>query len=274
MTRNKRPARSIWELEFFSKLNLPARTGQRWNWLLLALLCAPLITLPHGATAATVTAQVGLTPPARSRAKGPDYSNIVFWLTPLSSDLAGEADAKLSGLPHHFQLVQTHKAFEPHLLVVPVGSMVEFPNHDPFFHNVFSLFDGKRFDLGLYEAGTTRSIKFDRVGVSFIFCNIHPQMSAVVIAMKTPYFAVSDKSGGVKVRNVPAGQYRLVIWSEQALPETLKGLEREVKVTEESGALGSIMIKSTRNLLAGHKNMYGVDYDTIEPPNPVYKQPR
>jgi len=65
------------------------------------------------------------------------------------------------------------------VLVVPVGSVVDFPNHDPFFHNVFSLFDGKRFDLGLYEAGATNSVRFDRLGVSFLFCNIHPEMSAV-----------------------------------------------------------------------------------------------
>ncbi len=203
----------------------------------------------------------------------PDYSNIVFWLTSLSSELDGEADTKLSVLPHHFQLVQAHKQFLPHLLVVPVGSMVEFPNKDPFFHNVFSLYDGKRFDLGLYEAGTTRSIKFDRPGVSFIFCNIHPQMSAVIVAMKTPYYGVPDKSGAVEIRGVPAGRYRLGIWSEQALPETLKSLEREVNVTEEVSSLGTVMIKSTRNLLADHKNKYGVDYDTMEPSNSTYKQP-
>ena len=224
--------------------------------------------------AATVTAHVAFSPSGQRQAKVLDYSNIVFWLTPLSSELAGKADTTLHGFPHHFQLVQTHKRFEPHLLVVPVSSMVEFPNQDPFFHNVFSLFDGKRFDLGLYEAGTTRSIKFDRAGVSFIFCNIHPQMSAIIIAMKTPYYGLSDKSGAVEIRDVPAGRYRLGIWSEQALPETLKRLEREVNVTEDASPLGTIMIKSTRNLLADHKNKYGVDYDATEPSNPAYKQPQ
>ena len=68
------------------------------------------------------------------------------------------------------------------MLVVPVGSVVAFPNRDPFFHNVFSLFEGKRFDLGLYEAGSTRDVLFDKPGVSYIFCNIHAEMSAVVIA--------------------------------------------------------------------------------------------
>ena len=91
---------------------------------------------------------------------------------------------KASQIP---QLVQKDKSFQPSLLVVPAGGQVEFPNHDPFFHNVFSLFDGKRFDLGLYEGGSTQFVRFDKPGISFIFCNIHPQMSAVVIALNTPY---------------------------------------------------------------------------------------
>jgi plastocyanin len=248
---------------------------EKWrNGLLLAMVFALNFTMVAGARAATVTAHVAFSPHGQRQAKVLDYSNIVFWLTPLSSELAGEADAKLSGLPHHFQLVQEHKRFEPHLLVVPVSSMVEFPNKDPFFHNVFSLFDGKRFDLGLYEAGTTRSIKFDRAGVSFIFCNIHPQMSAVIMAMKTPYYGVPDKSGAVEIHGVPAGKYRLGIWSEQALPETLKRLEREVNVTEDVNSLGTIQIEFTGNLLAGHKNKYGADYDATEPSNPAYSKPQ
>jgi plastocyanin len=245
-----------------------------WNGLSLSMLTILHLALISGAKAATVTAQVAFSPPAQQHAKALDYSNIVFWLTPLSSELAGEADTKLSGLSHRFKLVQAHKRFDPHLLVVPVGSTVEFPNRDPFFHNVFSLFDGKRFDLGLYEAGTTRSIKFDRPGVSFIFCNIHPQMSAVIIAMKTPYYGVSGKSGRVEIRDVPAGRYRLGVWSELALPDNLKSLDREVDVTEDSSSLGTIPIRATGNLLAGHKNKYGVDYDKTEPSNPAYKQPQ
>ena len=81
--------------------------------------------------------------------------------------------------------------FTPHLLVVPVGATVAFPNADPFFHNVFSLFDGKRFDLGLYEAGSSRNVHFERKGISYIFCNIHPQMAAIVIALTTPLWATA-----------------------------------------------------------------------------------
>ena len=81
------------------------------------------------------------------------------------------------------------------MLVVPAGSLVEFPNRDPFFHNVFSLFEGKRFDLGLYEAGTTRTVRFDRPGISYIFCNIHPEMSAVIITVSTPLYAIAKEDG-------------------------------------------------------------------------------
>ena len=109
----------------------------------------------------------------------------------------------------HARLTQRNKSFEPHLLVMPVGSVVEFPNRDPFFHNVFSLFEGKRFDLGLYEAGSTREVTFSKPGISFIFCNIHAEMSAVIIALDTPYYGVSNHHGDVVIPSVPVGHYTL-----------------------------------------------------------------
>ena len=112
-----------------------------------------------------------------------DASNVVVWLTPLGATPAPSLPPQQrSEIP---QLVQKNKMFHPSLLVIPAGGQVEFPNQDPFFHNVFSLFDGKRFDLGLYESGTTQFVKFDKPGISFIFCNIHAQMSAVVVAVNT-----------------------------------------------------------------------------------------
>src|ERR1019366_4288896 len=119
----------------------------------------------------------------------------VVWLTPITTTGAGgEATTATPSPPPspaaNPRLVQKNKSFDPHILVVPAGSMVEFPNRDPFFHNVFSLFEGKRFDLGLYEAGSSRMVRFDRPGISYIFCNIHPEMSAVVITLTTPLYAV------------------------------------------------------------------------------------
>src|ERR1039458_5666431 len=94
--------------------------------------------------------------------------------------------------------------------------MVEFPNLDLFFHNVFSQFNGKRFDLGLYEAGSTKDVRFDHEGVSYIFCNIHPEMGAVIITLATPYFSVSAGSGHIALHNIPEGTYELHVWAEGA----------------------------------------------------------
>ena len=95
------------------------------------------------------------------------------------------------------------------MLIIPVGSVVQFPNADPFFHNVFSLFDGKRFDLGLYEAGSTKSVTFSREGVSYIFCNIHPEMSGVILTLSTALYTKADAGGAFHLANVPAGDYEM-----------------------------------------------------------------
>src|SRR3974377_550595 len=158
----------------------------------------------------TVTGRVEFTSPGATKSKS--VAPTFVWLMPLNA--SGEEIAATNPPPTGPppRLVQRKKSFSPHLLVVPVGTAVDFPNHDPFFHNVFSLFEGKRFDLGLYEAGATRTVVFNRVGISYIFCNIHPEMSAVVIALKTPYYGISDRAGTIAIPNVPAGRYELHVW--------------------------------------------------------------
>ena len=190
-----------------------------------------------------------------SAAQTQHEENIVVWLRPVDPQVATRP-APASNL----RLTQHNKSFEPHVLVVPVGAVVEFPNRDPFFHNVFSLFDGKRFDLGLYEAGGTRNVSFDRPGISYIFCNIHAEMSAVVIALDTPYFAVSNRRGEIVIPNVPTGHYILHVWYEGALPSTLKALTREINVTPDSSTLGVLQIPAEMTVHA-HKNKYGMDYE-------------
>jgi hypothetical protein len=150
---------------------------------------------------------------------------------------------------------------------------VDFPNHDPFFHNVFSLFDGNRFDLGLYEAGSTRRVLFDRVGICYIFCNIHPQMSAVVIVVDTPYFAVSDARGEIAIPHVPPGQYQLNFWEEHCAPQTLKELSRQVTVGEDATSLGSIHLQESDEPVTAHLNKYGKQYDPEVFSSPLYVQP-
>jgi plastocyanin len=205
----------------------------------------------------TVTAQVEVV--AENAHGKRNKANLVIWLNPL--DPTGEVrPASQSNSSRPLRLVQQHKRFEPHVLVVPVGTAVEFPNHDPFFHNVFSLFEGKRFDLGLYEAGTTRLVHFDRPGVSYIFCNIHPEMSAAVIALKTPYYAVSDVAGRVSIAEVPPGRYLMEVWFEGGSADNLKSLSREVTISSREHSLGAIRVTED-SPPSPHKNKYGRDYD-------------
>ena len=102
-------------------------------------------------------------------------------------------------------LDQRNMAFIPRLLVVPVGTTVEMPNSDRVFHNVFSYHNGKRFDLGLYPAGTRKVVTFDQPGVSRIFCNIHPTMAAYVVAVPSSRYAVTDADGRFVIDGVDAG---------------------------------------------------------------------
>jgi plastocyanin len=197
-----------------------------------------------------------------------DSSEVVVWLTPVGATVQPPKQDP-SKIP---QLVQKNKAFHPPLIVIPVGGKVEFPNHDPFFHNVFSLFEGKRFDLGLYEGGTTRFVQFDKPGVSYIFCNIHAQMSAVVITLSTPYYAVSNARGDITIPDVPSGRYAMHVFHPSVAPDALRTLDREVTITSGTSSLGNFSLAET-DVLAGHKNKYGRDYDRPEPDTPAYARP-
>lgn len=195
-----------------------------------------------------------------------DASNVAVWLIPIDN----ASNVPLVGTPAKPipQLVQRNKTFEPHVLVVQVGTLVQFPNRDPFFHNIFSLFDGKRFDLGLYEAGSSRTVRFDRPGVSYLFCNIHPEMSAVVIAVATPYFGLSDRSGHITIDGVPDGRYEMQVWYERSRQADLNATAKEIDISTTARTLGSLHVVEDPSFTASHKDKYGRDY--IPPPNPGY----
>ncbi len=175
----------------------------------ISKLFLPLLLLGYARGQEALHARVELT---KGGHRLKNASQAVVWLIPLgvSVDLP-----KQTNIP---QLVQKNKSFQPSIVVIPAGGKVEFPNHDPFFHNVFSLFEGKRFDLGLYESGTTRVVQFDKAGISFIFCNIHAEMNAVVIAVATPYYAVSDDRGDITIPDVPPGRYQLQLFHSGVAP--------------------------------------------------------
>lgn len=131
-------------------------------------------------------------------------ADAVVWL---ESSLPAPAAA-----PARAVLDQRNLMFSPHVLAVRVGTTVELPNNDLVFHNVFSFHDGKKFDLGLYPVGTMKRLTFDRAGLSRLFCNIHPAMAAYIMAVDSPYFAVSDKQGRFSMRGVPAATYTYHAW--------------------------------------------------------------
>ncbi len=117
-------------------------------------------------------------------------------------------------------LDQRNLQFFPHVLAVRVGTTVDFPNNDKVFHNVFSFRDGKKFDLGMYPKGTSRPIKFDKPGIARLFCNIHPNMAAYVLAVDSPYFAVSNEDGAFTISGVPPGTYTYHAWRPGGQPVT------------------------------------------------------
>lgn len=139
-----------------------------------------------------------------ARAAGKPVEDAVIWLE--------APEALRTAKPSGGVLSQRDLQFAPHVLVVQVGTHVRFPNQDRVFHNVFSFHDGKKFDLGLYPVGVSREVPFDRPGLSRIFCNIHPQMAAYVVAVDSPFFAASDRSGRFTISGVPPQAYRYHAW--------------------------------------------------------------
>jgi plastocyanin len=220
-------------------------------FLALLLLCAPLLRAQDN-SGVDVRAQLSFSKPLEKR----HTPAAVLWLKPLKDTPAASFVPSQS-----YTLLQKNRMFRPHLLVIPVGSVVQFPNADPFFHNVFSLFDGKKFDLGLYEAGSTKSVTFSREGVSYIFCNIHPEMSAVVLALSTSRFGIASSSGSFRVADVPAGEYEMHVWIEGIPQPVLNGMTRRVHLGSAAADLGKIEVPGGPPLTTSHQNMYGQSYD-------------
>lgn len=184
-------------------------------------------------------------------------SRVVVWLVPLDTVRPIGFNAERL----NYRMAQHDKKFEPNLLVVPTESVVVFPNLDPWFHSVFSLYRGKRFDLGLYEAGSRKAVRFDRPGASYVFCNIHPEMMAVVLTVDSEFYGISDQAGHISIAAVPPGRYLLRVWSENAAPEALQALERLIVIGNGSHSLPMVSIPVTKQVPMKHKNKFGRDYD-------------
>jgi plastocyanin len=238
--------------------------GLRFALVLAVLSCAAPLRAQEPVRIRVEVSRAGQ---ASAPAKGAaDSSDVAVWLTPLDPEVLAAIPPVSSGPVA--TILQQDKVFIPHVSVVREGSGVDFPNKDPFFHNVFSLYNGKRFDLGLYESGTSKTLRFSRTGVSYLFCNIHENMSAVVIVVDTPYFGVSDREGRISIAAVPDGRYALHVFYERSTADALKALDRGVVISSGSRTMDVVRVPQNPDVTLAHKNKYGEDY--VPPPSGGY----
>ena len=135
--------------------------------------------------------------------------------------------------PQERIMEQRNRSFGPHVLVIPVGSTVAFPNFDTIYHNVFSRSDAKSFDLGLYKAGQEREVTFDKEGVVRLGCNLHANMQGYIVVSASPYYTATDATGRFTFRSLEPGKYRLRAWSERSA----QLVTREIEIKPDKNTL-------------------------------------
>ncbi|MDP9193152.1 MAG: methylamine utilization protein [Acidobacteriota bacterium] len=182
------------------------------------------------------------------RGQKPVVNETLVWL-----DALGRAPKRPASA---FTMTTRSKTFLPHVLAVPAGSTVNFPNEDPISHNLFSLTPGNTFDLGLYRKGPGKPHKFVAPGVVNVYCNIHPNMSAVVHVMGTPYYGFADANGDYSF-DVPPGKYRVTAWNEQGGSATM---DIDVAGAEKATGLPLLTIDGRNARAVQHKNKFGQAY--------------
>ncbi len=161
----------------------------------------------------------------RAPLPGADLSNFVISVEEIEGAFPASEQAAV--------MEQKDLRFVPHVLVIQTGTTVEFPNSDPLSHNVFSISEVKRFNLGLYSRGTSRRLKFEKPGVVELLCNVHLEMAGFIVVLKNPYFARTGPDGTYRIPDVPAGRHRLRLWHER-----LAAQDRMVEVPE----IGSVTV--------------------------------
>lgn len=206
------------------------------------LACVALAwTVP--AAAQGVSGRIAVVDRGETRAN--DMAQAALWLT------GGPTRA----VPQRVEVVTDGKQFLPHVTVVPVGSTVIFPNHDPFNHNVFSLSDEGPFDLGLYGRGEGKSVKFEKPGVIRVYCNVHSTMSAIVLVVPTALATQPATDGAFSFPSVPAGTWTLNAWHERAAPYSQS-------ITVKAGGVEGLAIELDARgfTFQPHLNKFGKPY--------------
>ncbi|HET7294469.1 MAG TPA: carboxypeptidase regulatory-like domain-containing protein [Vicinamibacteria bacterium] len=207
------------------------------------LLAIGLLALAASASAGTVAGSVSVTDKGGRPAS--DLQETVVYLE----------GARTKPKPVTASVAMRGKAFLPHVVVVPVGSSVAFPNQDPILHNAFSVSGENRFDLDLYKRPQSKSQTFQKPGVVRVYCNIHPQMSAIVLVADTPHYAKAAADGSFSIEGVPAGTYVLKAWHERGGEAS-----QEVVVAEGGAVRAQLALDASAFKRAPHKNKYGKDY--------------
>lgn len=187
-----------------------------------------------------------------------DYSGVVVFLDEFEQPLRFPSPPSK---PKTIQ--QVNKRFIPEVLAVVAGTTVDFPNNDTIYHNVFSLSKTQPFDLGLYSYGSSKSVKFDRLGLVKVYCNIHPQMLAYILVLANPYFTVTDSNGHFTLSNVPLGAVTIRTW----YPRSQQFPEKRVVVTSQGiNNLDLTLVENVQfqiqeeTISIEHKNKWGQDY--------------
>lgn len=207
------------------------------------LLTVAALGLAVPALAATVVGRVELV--EKGGRKASDLSDVVVWVE----------GVKTAPRPARAAMTMARKSFQPHLVVVPVGSTVEFPNEDPIAHNAFSLTRDRQFDLGLYKKPQSAARTFNKPGVVRVYCNIHPQMSAIVVVTDSSYFARTGSDGRFVIEGVPPGRYTLTAWHERA-----NEVSAPVTVPAEGQVETSLLLDGSKYKRAQHRRKDGSEY--------------
>ena len=222
------------------------------NRCVLAALCTLTVTLIAAARADAVPVKGTVRTITRP---GVTAALAVVYAEPLAGSAPRSA--------RRATLTQKGKTFRPGVLAVPVGSTVDFPNEDPIFHNVFSLSPPAPFDLGLYRSGASRSRVFAQPGTWRVFCNIHPQMSALIVVTPTPYVTMTDANGAYTLE-LPPGRYRLTALSDRAA-----GVSADIDVSGAAASAPNLQLDESAFVAVPHKNKFGQDY-----PRAAYERPQ
>lgn len=212
--------------------------------------------LPAAMVGGKVTLQDSQLPAVK---KGADFGGVVVSFVPVNNSAPSNLSPLNSPPSKHAVMLQKNKTFLPHILAVQAGTLIDFPNDDPIFHNAFSNYSGQTFDVGLYPPGTKRTVKFSRPGVVRVFCNIHAAMSAVIVVLGTPYFATTGKDGAWSVE-LPPGEYEMHVFHERAQPATLQALTRHISIGSQPQTLPTIAVSEAGYLPQQHLNKFGKTY--------------